>query len=47
MKETQQLLGKCDDVNLLCVNTNTVKTENGRFCSKEFRLQVAVQRTEG
>jgi hypothetical protein len=46
LKETQQLLGNCDDVNLLYINTNTLKTENGRFCINEFRPQVVVQRTE-
>ena len=34
------------NVNLLHVNTSTVKTENGRFCIKEFSLQAFVQRTE-
>ena len=46
MKETQQLLGNCNDVNLLHVNIITVKTENGGFCIKEFSLQAVVQRTE-
>lgn len=40
------LLGNCDYVNLLDLNTHTVKTENGSVCIKKVRLQVVVRRAE-
>jgi hypothetical protein len=46
LRETHQLLGCCDYVNLLAVNTSTVKPENGSVRIKEVCLQVVVQRAE-